>query len=116
MFKIIGKLDNFSGAKITLHVAEREKRLEQYKYLMNTNFIDKFEVDAEHVNGNEVHCINSNGLIYIYNKRTRRLITILHPRPAQLKRYYRGNKIPFQIEILMDLCFKRNKALNFNKK
>jgi|LGOV01.1.fsa_nt_gb hypothetical protein len=91
MFNIISKVNsNILDVtnNITSHSNNNYKRYEVYKYILSTNFIDCFIVDKGHINGLEVHCINEYGLIYVYNKDSKKLITILNPRPMQVKRYY----------------------------
>lgn len=59
--------------------------------------IDTFFWDKGHPDGPEDHVITSTGLIYIYNHNTKRLITVLIARPAQISRYYlREGKVPPQ--------------------
>lgn len=58
--------------------------------LLSQEFLDGFLVDKGHVNGPEYHCINVNGIIYIFNERSLRLITVEGARGGQLKRYYTG--------------------------
>lgn len=102
----------------TLHYIERNTRMKEYKELMNNNFIYSFIVDKLHENGPEYHSINSNGLIYIHNARTKRLITVLHPRPTQLKRYFNelGIKVPQKINKLAQECYLRNEERELNNK
>lgn len=100
----------------TKHLFERNGRLKAYASLMSTNFIDCFIVDKKHVNGDEVHCLNNKGLVYIYNLRSKRLITILHARSAQIARYYEATNTDVTREVLSlmydnDL---RNKKMNLN--
>lgn len=54
-----------------------------------------FIVDKGHRNGAEIHVITENGLIYIYNQHSKKFITALIARPAQLLRY--GVNIPKKI-------------------
>jgi len=90
MFKVISKFNEpITNSFNSIHLMQRNPRLSAYKGLMSNTFIDKFIVDTNHKNGLEVHAINEYGLIYIYNRHLMRLITILHPRPAQIKRYYK---------------------------
>lgn len=100
----------------TKHKNERSKRLESYQELLSDKFIKCFLVDKEHDNGLEIHCINEHGLIYIYNHNTKKFITALHPRPSQIKRYYRllNMEIPQRIKRLSRLCYKRNEVLKLN--
>lgn len=50
--------------------------------------IDKFWWDKGHKNGAEIHNITSTGLIIIQNANSKKHITTLIGRPAQIKRYY----------------------------
>lgn len=52
------------------------------------HFLQFFEVDKGHPNGSEIHALTEQGVIYIFNKETGKLITCLIARPAQLARYY----------------------------
>ena len=52
------------------------------------NVIDAFIVDRYHYEGPEVHILTSTGLILIYNLYSKRFITVLIARPAQIERYY----------------------------
>ena len=101
----------------SLHISTRFYRTSKYKYLMSTKFIDMFIVDTGHLNGLEIHCINEYGLIYIYNKDTGKLITILHPRPMQLKRYYIQLELTISKEIreIINICYNRNLDRNLNQ-
>ena len=100
----------------TKHINNRLKRIENYQTLLSEKFITCFVVDKEHINGCEIHCINENGLIYIYNYKSKKFITVLHPRPSQLKRYYRllRIEIPKHIKRLARECYKRNEKYNLN--
>ena len=59
--------------------------------------IKKVELDKGHWNGPEIHEITDTGIVNIYNKRTRKLITKLIARPGQLKRYYGEERVPNQL-------------------
>lgn len=48
-----------------------------------------FIVDTGHPNGNEIHTITERAEIVIQNERTKRVVTVLFARPAQVKRYWR---------------------------
>ena len=106
--------DRFDEAIInsdeTLHIKQRRDRVRKYSNLLSFKMLYCFRVDNNHPNGDEIHCINEYGLIYIYNYTTKRFITILHPRPRQLKRYFRGldMKLPNDIKTIIDKCYKRN--------
>ena len=51
-----------------------------------------FVVDKGHRNGKEIHVITENGIINIYNQNSKKYVTGLIARPAQLTRY--GVTIP----------------------
>lgn len=78
------------------------------------NIIDKFEVDKGHRNGPEIHEISDTGIITIYNKRTRKMITRLIARPGQIYRYYAqtGRKAPKDV---MKLAEQHAKLGYFNR-
>lgn len=75
---------------VTSHSMKRNRRFLVAKKLCSgpKNFIQLFEVDRGHVNGPEIHALTDQGVIYIFNKATGRLITCLIARPGQLLRYY----------------------------
>lgn len=108
----------FINKNDTIHLKERLSRIKLYDdyKLLSDNFISCFKVDKDHVNGLELHAINENGLIYIYNFKSRKLITILHARSEQLKRYYNalGLPIPQQVHDVIMEVEKRNKLYNLN--
>lgn len=52
------------------------------------NVIQSFEVDKGHQNGLEIHQITNTGIILIYNRKSRKLITKLIARPEQIARYF----------------------------
>lgn len=102
----------------TKHLKERDKRISLYDdyKLLSDNFISCFKVDKKHIDGLELHAINENGLIYIYNFKSRKLITILHARAKQLKRYYEalGLEIPHDVYAVIKEVEKRNTLYNLN--
>lgn len=84
--------------KMTIHFsADRKSRaaiLEKLKapILSVNGKLCIFIVDKGHKNGKEIHVITENGIIHIYNQHSKRYITGLIARPAQLMRY--GVSIP----------------------
>lgn len=84
--------------KMTIHFsADRKDRaaiLEELKapILSVNGKLCIFIVDKGHKNGKEIHVITENGIIHIYNQHSKRYITGLIARPAQLMRY--GVSIP----------------------
>lgn len=85
----------------TFHFKEerkiRENILEELKapILSVNGKLCIFIVDKGHKNGKEIHVITENAVIHIYNYYSKRYITGLIARPAQLKRY--GADIPNEI-------------------
>jgi hypothetical protein len=101
----------------TIHYLQRIARLQAYQNLLSHNMIDCFIVDTDHKNGLEVHCINEYGLIYIYNLSSKRLITIIHPRPKQIKRYYQQLDLTTskKIKLIIKGNHKRNTDHDYNE-
>lgn len=94
-----GNKDNYTFSSYTQHWQSiRNQRQEFISENFNIEFskpMDFFWVDKDHPNGPEIHVIYDNALIYIYNERTKKLITILIARPGQITRYYTAtNKRP----------------------
>jgi len=48
-----------------------------------------FIVDTGHPNGNEIHTITERAEIIIQNERTKKVVTVLFARPAQVTRYWK---------------------------
>jgi hypothetical protein len=112
-------LELFKNKKATEHMTERSDRIKLYDRfgLLSLDFVSCFKVDKQHENGHELHAINRNGLIYIYNFKSRKLITILHPRPQQIKRYYEAtNESTNAIKNILQLVEQRNKKHKLNEK
>lgn len=55
-----------------------------------------FVVDTAHPNGYEIHTLTEDGLIFIQNEKTKKLVTFLFARPQQIRRYFQnlGEKLP----------------------
>lgn len=71
---------------------KREELIEQIGY---GKVIKRVVLDRGHKNGAEIHELSNTGIITIYNKESKRLITRLIARPGQIRRYYNENeKIP----------------------
>lgn len=84
-----------------------------YNYLGgNGKIIDSFIVDKGHINGAELHCVTSNGLIIVYNVRTWKMITKLVARPWQVERLYMHTKKDCPKELL-ELC-REHQKMGFN--
>ena len=98
----------------TKHVLERIERIDKYYPLMSNKMLYAFLVDTQHPAGTEIHAINENGLIYIFSNTTRRLITIIHPRRAQILRYFEGFRVPKRINVLIENLVERNDTEQLN--
>lgn len=73
----------------TAHGKERHaQRMEIYrKHLKKGHVVSMQVVDKGHRNGLEKHVIHSNRLVYVYNLKSEKFITMLYARDGQLKRY-----------------------------
>lgn len=71
--------------------ADRENRIKEIGY---GTVIKSVVVDRGHKNGPEIHEVTDTGIINIYNEHTKKLITKLIARPAQIKRYFINEIIP----------------------
>ena len=90
MFELIGYADNFKAGGQTSHALKRSKRLqiaERLIYEESAKVLKIAVVDKGHKNGDEIHVIYNNGIIKIYNARTRKFITVLIARVPQIERY-----------------------------
>ena len=58
--------------------------------------VKSFLVDTAHPNGNEVHTLTEDGLIFIQNEKTNKIVTFLFARPEQISRYFHnlGEEVP----------------------
>ena len=90
MFELIGYMDNFKACGQTSHAVKRSKRLQVAERLIieeSAKVLKIALVDKGHKNGNEIHIIYNNGVIKVYNERTRKFITVLIARVPQVERY-----------------------------
>ena len=90
MFKLLGYIEEFTAGGQTSHVVNRSKRLQVAERLIieeSAKVIKIAVVNKGHKNGNEVHMIYNNGIIKVYNARTRKFITVLIARVPQIERY-----------------------------
>lgn len=94
--RVVKRINNIdlSGAFLqntTEHL--KEERLERYhtyvEKLGRGNPVATYIVDKGHDNGNEIHVLCDNRLIYIFNERTMRYITVLYARDGQIRRYFK---------------------------
>ena len=90
--KILKRIDNPKDLQgETFHIkTERKERIDTYyKEFGRGDFVSAYIVDKGHENGHEIHVLRSSRLIEVYNARTKKLVTVLYARDAQLKRYFR---------------------------
>lgn len=72
---------------------DRERREAVIQEIGLGTVIKTVTIDRGHEKGPEDHEITSTGIILVYNHRTRKMVTKLIARPAQLRRYYNENEI-----------------------
>lgn len=90
MFELIGYMETFTACGNTSHALNRSKRLQIAERLIieeSAKIVKIAVVDKGHENGNEIHIIYNNGVVKIYNERTRKFITVLIARVPQIERY-----------------------------
>lgn len=90
----------------TNHFHERVTRYEAYAPFLTSRFYKAFIVDRGHIGGQEIHVINRQAVVTIYNKTTGKIITVEALRPAQLRRYHEQTNTP------MDWTVHHNAARN----
>ena len=90
MFQLIGYIEEFKAGGQTSHALKRSKRLQVAERLIfeeSAKVVKIAVVDKGHENGNEIHLVYNNGVIKVYNERTRKFITVLIARVPQIERY-----------------------------
>ena len=90
MFKMVKNIDSFEPSNATKHTEERQKRLALANQLIiseSAKVIQYSICDTEHKNGLEVHVVYNNGIVFIYNLKSRKLVTVLIARIPQIERY-----------------------------
>ena len=90
MFRMIKNIEGFEPSNETKHTRERQKRIALAKQLINSESAKVLQYticDTGHKNGLEVHVIYNNGIVFIYNMKSHRLITVLIARVPQIERY-----------------------------
>ena len=90
MFELLGYIEEFAPCGHTSHVAKRSKRLqvaERLIYKESAKVVKIAVVNKGHANGSEIHVVYNNGVVKIYNERTKKFITVLIARAPQIERY-----------------------------
>ncbi len=90
MFQLIGYMETFTAGGQTSHALNRSKRLQVAERLIieeSAKVVKIAIVNKGHVNGNEIHLVYNNGIVKVYNERTRKFITVLIARVPQIERY-----------------------------
>ena len=90
MFKLLGYMETFTAGGNTSHGVNRSKRLQIAERLIieeSAKVLKIAVVNKGHKNGNEIHVVYNNGIIKVYNARTRKFITVLIARVPQIERY-----------------------------
>ena len=90
MFELLGYIETFKACGQTSHAVKRSKRLqvaERLIYEESAKVIKIAVVNKGHKNGNEIHLVYNNGVVKVYNERTRKFITVLIARVPQIERY-----------------------------
>ena len=90
MFELLGYIEKFATCGNTSHAVNRSKRLQVAERLIieeSAKVVKIAVVNKGHENGNEIHVIFNNGIVKVYNARTRKFITVLIARVPQVERY-----------------------------
>lgn len=89
----------FEMSGVTEHYHNRKERQEAIEHMNPGKLVKGFIVENFHKNGPEIHWIFDNGVILVVNEWTKKLVTTLIARPAQISRYFRqcGLKIPHEL-------------------
>lgn len=85
-------MDFIKKSIVTKHFVESrcDGRMTAIKRILTPNeeIVTSFRVDKFHKKGAEIHSVSNNGLIFVHNERTMKLVTVLIARPNQVKRLY----------------------------
>ena len=83
-------METFTAGGQTSHAVNRSKRLQVAERLIIeecAKVVKIAVVNKGHENGEEIHVIFNNGIVKVYNARTRKFITVLIARVPQIERY-----------------------------
>ncbi len=90
---------------------DRKERAKLIERIGLGNIIKEVEVDRHHKNGPEIHKLSDTGIITVFNKRTKKMVTQLIARPGQIRRYYNENEtIPTELIKIA----REHQKMNFN--
>ena len=90
MFELLGYMETFTAGGNTSHTLKRSKRLQIAERLIieeSAKVVKIAVVNKGHANGEEIHIVYNNGVVKVYNERTRKFITVLIARVPQIERY-----------------------------
>ena len=90
MFQLLGYMETFKAGGQTSHALNRSKRLQIAERLIieeSAKVVKIALVDKGHKNGKEVHLVDNDGIVKVYNERTHKFITVLIARVPQIERY-----------------------------
>lgn len=91
---------------------DRKKREELIQNVIGEGKeVETFTIDRGHRNGPELHTITTTGIIIIRNAKTKKIVTKLIARPAQIKRYFKV--ITEKIQKIIELAIMHTK-LGYN--
>ena len=89
---------------------ERQSREALIRQIGIGRIVKSVVVDRGHKNGPEVHAISETGIVMIFNKRSKQLITKLIARPAQIERYFEDGAPTWLLAIA-----KQHQTLGYNR-
>lgn len=75
------------------YTKDRKAREEVIAKIGQGKAIKAVVVDRNHRNGLEVHIVTDTALVLIFNKESKKLITKLIARPAQITRYFNEDEV-----------------------
>ena len=80
MFELLGYMETFTAGGQTSHALNRSHRLQIAERLIIeecAKVVKIAVVNKGHKSGNEIHLVYNNGIVKVYNERTRKFITVL---------------------------------------
>lgn len=99
---------DLTSVETTEHWDERSARVGAFaEKVRNAGDAEySFIVDTKHPNGDEIHTITERAFIIIQNKNTKKIITVLAARPAQITRYWNGLRKPLPSDPSFELIMR----------